>query len=230
MNKRDAAGVETPAGADLLHPSFLYYGETVARSFPLILVIGREPQVDKPVSPGAGTYDFRGSPRCGFWNSAAGLAARYSGVPGMTTAAIKRVFHAAQAAPLVFADALPIGLSDKIPPRDKARLRRAVPKAAIDRHLAHVLCLEDRPDAQVRSLMDRVEFVILSGHAAPGFEYASGMLVRHLEGLGVPFVRTAFLFGSNMPGILSALAASGWDTRFRSVMRRFRAADRNFPA
>lgn len=223
MNRdRHAAGAETPAGADLLHPSFLYYGETIAKPFPLILVIGRESQVDKPVSPGAGTYDFRGSPRCAFWNSAAGLAARYSGVPGMTTAAIKREFHAAQAAPLVFADALPIGLSDKTPPRDKVRLRRAVPTDAIDRHLAHVLCLEDRPDAQVRSLMDRVEFVILSGHAAPGFEYASRVLVRQLEELRVPFVRTAFLYGSNMPGILSALAAAGWDARFRSVMRRFR--------
>ncbi|WP_262030462.1 hypothetical protein [Microvirga sp. Mcv34] len=221
MTKRDATGAETPTGADALHPSFLYYGETTAKPFPLILVIGREPQVDKAVTPGAGPYDFRGSPRCAFWNSAAGLAARYSGVPGMTTAAIKREFQAARAAPLVFADALPIGLSDKTPPRDKARLRRAVPKAAIDRHLAYVLCLDDRPDPQVRSLLNRVEFVILSGHAAPGFEYSSGVLVRHLEGLRIPFVRTAFLYGSNMPGILSALAASGWDARFGSVMRRF---------
>ena len=61
------------------YPIILYFDETATASFPLILVIGREPNSDQAIENTIGQYDFCNAPRCAFWNTSYGMLACHFG-------------------------------------------------------------------------------------------------------------------------------------------------------
>lgn len=199
------------------HPALAYYGEnTLSHEFPLILVVGREPQADEEMLQGTvGSYDFAAHPRCAFWNVAYRMIARSTGQPEFGTAAFKRECVQRKASPIVFADALPIGLSNRNDARAKHLLRATVLEAAVDRHVAGVCALD---------IMKRAQLVILAGHQPPHFRYATAVYRRHLRAAGKPFIETAFFYPTNCRKIETQIGqANGWAT-LRTLLAKFRDA------
>jgi hypothetical protein len=196
------------------HPSLVYYGEnTLVKSFPLLLVVGREPQVDEEVAKGIGSYDFVAHPRCAFWNVAHSMLARGERRAGFGTAALKREFVQLKASPIVFADALPICLSNKNNARDKLLQRSQTPEEAIVEHVNGIFDLD---------LMSRVALVILSGHQPAQFRHATTSFQEHLKSAGKPFIETAFFYPTNSQKIEAQIEqANGWKV-LQSVLAEFR--------
>ena len=50
------------------HPIISVYGNTDSKCFPIILVVGREPNSAAKFVNTIGQYDFEEYPRCSFWN------------------------------------------------------------------------------------------------------------------------------------------------------------------
>lgn len=167
----------------LMHPNLISYKETASREFPLILVVGREPNDSNFVSQKLGTYDFAQHPRCGLWNTSYKVIADLSVGYELSCASLKKLCAERQSSPIVIADALPIGLPDKA--RNKAGARKAIIPAAIEQHVAGVF--------SHRPIIERVGLALLSGHHLSGFDYASSLYQRELEKREIPFVRVNFL-------------------------------------
>jgi len=131
------------------HPSLSYFGDTRSQSFPLLLVIGREPNTSLPIDKCIAPYDFRDHyPKGKFWDNAYGLLAE---VAGSTCKQLKRLCIKVNASPVIFANALPIGIENKVP--DKRSGRRSVAQGA-EGHITFIFFQDE--------LIDRVSMVIAS--------------------------------------------------------------------
>ena len=175
------------------HACLISYAETADRSFPLILVVGREPNEDLPPSEATGPYDFRTSKNCAFWNVAYSLLGSV-GTPPRSTAQMKAQAEAAAASPILFADALPLTLRHAA--KNKAAQRLAISDAAIERHVAAVF--------SHRELIDRVRVIILSG-LGPSFERSVAVYRRLAEARSVALAELPFFYPTNMPAIRERL-------------------------
>lgn len=196
------------------HPALIYFGsKTLSRDFPLVVFVGREPQTDEAVSKGIGPYNFTKHPRCAFWNTAYSQFARSDVRGDYRGADLKRECLQADASPIVFADALPICLSDTNSTGRKVSEREAVSKAAIDEHIDGIIGLD---------LFERVSLVVLAGHGRREFSYATEAFQRRLDAKCIPHVSTAFLYPTNSRKIRSQIAETGADRRFRSILAAFR--------
>mgnify|MGYP001088093246 CR=1 FL=1 len=160
------------------HACLISYAETADRSFPLILVVGREPNEDLPPSEATGPYDFRTSKNCAFWNVAYSLLGSV-GTPPRSTAQMK---------------ALPLTLRHAA--KNKAAQRLAISDAAIERHVAAVF--------SHRELIDRVRVIILSG-LGPSFERSVAVYRRLAEARSVALAELPFFYPTNMPAIRERL-------------------------
>ncbi|MEZ2407335.1 hypothetical protein AB6806_11005 [Bosea sp. RCC_152_1] len=175
------------------HACLISYAGTADASFPLILVVGREPNEDLPPSEEAGDYNFRKSGRCAFWNVAYSLFGSVANPP-RSTRQIKAEAEAAGASPILFADALPITLRHAA--RNKVAQRLAIEDAAIERHVAAVF--------SHRSLINRVRVIILSG-LGPSFERSVAAYRRLAEERGIALAELPFFYPTNMPAIRERL-------------------------
>lgn len=175
------------------HACLISYARTDAANFPLILVVGREPNEDLPPSEEVGNYNFRTSGRCAFWNVAYGLLGSV-GEPPRLSRQIKAEAEAAAASPILFADALPLTLRHAA--RNKAAARLAIEDAAIERHVAAVF--------SHRALIDRVRVIILSG-LGPSFERSGTAYRRLAEERGIALAKLPFFYPTNLPAIRERL-------------------------
>lgn len=194
------------------HPALLTFRQTHAQDFPLIMIVGREPNSHEGAVHGHGDYDFRreGSRRCAFWNTSYGVAA---GTVGLTTAAFKALCVGRDASPLVYTDALPITILNGV--KDKRPFRLAVSDEAVREHIEHVFSHED--------IVRRVRLVIISGlkddsfvRSVAGYQAACG--ARRL-----PVVQVPFFFGNNTPAIRAELGPDN-TKRIQAVMEQFQQA------
>lgn len=189
------------------HPMIQSYANTLAHTFPLILMIGREPNTALPISTDHGQYDFRAYPHCGFWNIAYSTVAR---TVQLTTAQFKQMCHEQQGAPIIFADALPIGLKQAINNKNSYRLQLTT--AAIAQHIARIFTYEP--------LLHRVQFVVTSGLYRPTFAVAIAQIELHCQALSLPYRHLPFFFGTNTPNIQAALT-EGDRSAIRQIMEQF---------
>ncbi|NCC36255.1 MAG: hypothetical protein EOM24_30230, partial [Chloroflexia bacterium] len=114
------------------HPTLSVFGTTVLSTFPLILVVGREPNNNLPIAPGIGPYDFRLAPRCGFWNISYSAVAR---TLDMSTRQLKALCVERCGSPIVYADALPISLPDHVTNKDKYRRKVIEDRPRLEAHI-----------------------------------------------------------------------------------------------
>jgi len=176
------------------HPILCLFGASAGATFPLILVIGREPNADKPVTNFLGPYDFRLAPRCGFWNTAYGVAAR---ILGVSTLALKQRCVQQDGSPIVFADALPQGILNHVGGKD---VRRAtIPPNDVLRHIDNLF--------SHKPIMDRVGLVIVSGLGDSTFAIARQAIERQCSERNLPLARVAFFYPTNTTKILGQLSA-----------------------
>ena len=192
------------------HPLIQSYGRTLDATFPLIVVIGREPNTDHEISDQHGRYDFDHHPRCGFWNVAYGVLGQAA---GLTTRELKQRCRERQSSPLVFTDALPIGL--KHAATNKEELRRAA-LAQVPAHIYRIFGFE--------RIISRAALVIMSGLAGDVFEPSADLIEEQctprLNQPAIAMCRLPFFFGTNWPKIRAALD-DGTRERLGEVMAAF---------
>jgi hypothetical protein len=192
------------------HPLISLYGHTLTADFPLLLIIGREPNNHIPMDDTIGPYNFREVPRCAFWNTAYSTAAW---TVGMTARDLKLRCETAGASPIAFADILSLPIPNYV--ADKASLRNAILPADANAHI-------DRTFSH-STVIRRVALCLLSGLSHPSFTAGAARARGHCVSAGVPCADIPFLYGTNTARIRAALVSSGCDC-IRAVMTRFLAA------
>ena len=177
---------------NLLHPALLYYGNTREQVFPVVLVIGREPNADSAMGSHAGAYNFREYPYAGIWNIAYSLMAEEIGLKGQR---LKRICERARSSPFLFGNALPLGITNAVP--NKLPQRLAVQNEA-RQHIQNVFSFED--------LISRVRLVLLSGLHGTEFSKSCEAIAEQCQRWNLPSVSLPFFRGPNKVRIKQQLA------------------------
>lgn len=189
------------------HPLIAVYGDTLDDAFPLILVVGREPNNARRVGKRIGQYDFDLAPRCAFWNRAYTTAAR---AVSTTARELKHSCRERNASPMIFADISPVSIPDRV--RAKNALRRSVLPAAIRDHIDHILSHD--------ALLRRVHLAWLVGldrphHHSPALHLHQGLAARGIPSCSLPF------FGRTPNADIAAAISSRASSRLASALRAF---------
>jgi hypothetical protein len=159
------------------------------------MMIGREPNTDWQIVPGAGPYDFREFPRCQFWNVAYGVVAESIGKSGYE---IKQECVRKGSSPILFANSLPIGIKSFV--ANKQQQRSSVTAAVARQHVEDVFAIDD--------LVSRVRVVIMSGLtqlSAGDFTVTRDAVKKECQTRGIHVAQVPFFFGPNKPKIDAAL-------------------------
>jgi hypothetical protein len=175
-----------------MHPMISVFGTTVHQSFPLMLVVGREPNTTEVTQPVVGQYDFRHHPRCAFWNMSYSFIARSIDRRGHELKA-RCVAHGSS--PIVYADILPISLPNHVPTKQAARAQ--VRQAAIDQHLTVLF--------SHTAIIERVQVVLFSGLDHGVFQYAREVFAEACAARGLLAWSVPFFYGTNGPKLQAAL-------------------------
>jgi hypothetical protein len=177
------------------HPILCLFGASAAATFPLILIIGREPNADKPVTNFIGMYDFRWAPRCAFWNISYSVAAR---IVGTDTWTLKQRCIRQGGSPIVYADALPQGILNHV--GGKPRHRATIAADDILRHIDNLF--------SHKPILDRVSLVIASGLGGSTFAVARQGIEQKCHERNLPLAHVAFFYPTNTGKILDQLSAA----------------------
>jgi hypothetical protein len=204
--------MKPPAMELKTHPNLIAFQKTATKSFPLMLVVGREPNESIPVSPTLGTYDFRTSPTAAFWNMAYRLLARSDQNPDFGIRELKALCVEKQSSPIIIADALPItrlyGAGLPIPKVEDGEL-----KAHVNSVLGH------------KEVISRVRIAFLSGHKHEPYKTASDLFKKGLDDRSIRWLDTSFFALHHSRLIESEVEKSewAWDV-LRGILSEFRNA------
>jgi hypothetical protein len=177
------------------HACLISYADTHETDIPLVLVVGREPNGSSPVTPDWGTYDFRKSPNCAFWNIAYGLLGS-AATPALNAGGVKKLALAKAASPIIIADAMPQSIDNAV--RNKAAQRNAIADDAIEQHVANIFAHDH--------LIKRVRIVLLSGLDVR-FLRSARIFEEKCRALNLPVQRLPFFYGTNAPKIRATITA-----------------------
>jgi len=181
------------------HPALIFYGSTQAsrHRFPLILVVGREPNHSAPVEMVAGPYDFDGlSPEdrkaarnCGFWNMAYRIAGRMHDMsdPLRSASWLKDHCRRRQCSPIIIADAIPQGQLNAVADKNTVRERMR------ERLAAHAQGIFELDPA----VTQRIRLVLLSGLNGTAFEPSAQAIREQAAKNGIPCHAIPFLSPMN---------------------------------
>lgn len=189
------------------HPLIQSYADTLAHTYPLILVIGREPNTDLPITAEHGRYDFRAYPKCGFWNIAYSTVAR---TVQLSAGQFKQLCQQYHGAPIIFADALPIGLKQAT--SNKQAYRARISNEAVVQHITRIFAY--------RPLMQRVRLVLTSGLYRPTFDVAIGQIEAQCQIQAILCRHLPFFFGTNSRKIQAALVGED-RTAIQQIIEQF---------
>ncbi|HSH79123.1 MAG TPA: hypothetical protein VLA19_11405 [Herpetosiphonaceae bacterium] len=174
------------------HPILSVFGETEQRDYPLLLIVGREPNGNTPMTNEVGPYDFRIHSRCGFWNTSYAMVAR---AVGLKTFQFKRRCVSLGGSPIVYTDALPQCVPNAV--ADKWSSRASITTDVIHQHI-------DNTFSHTR-LLSRVKLVILSGLDHPVFEMSCRLIEQRCRELELRCIRLPFFHGMHSRTIHGAL-------------------------
>ena len=191
------------------HARLATYGRTLdpgpgGSTFPLILVVGREPSYTAThLVNTIGRYDFD-APRVQFWNVA---YAKLAGVVGADWRELQRRCRDRRASPVLFGDALPITHRYGMP--DVGRRRAAIPLEEIESHVEATFALYEGTE--------RMAALWLAGHLAGArgpkqaclnLEHSNACYRRLADERQLPVLDTMALTWINSPRIDAALESA----------------------
>lgn len=168
----------------MTHSAILAFGQTEKKEFPLILVVGREPNNNSISDKKVGKYDFIKHSRCAFWNISFKLFGIFN---GLTTIQIKQLFLQQNASPLIFTDASPKGIPNEI--NDKNAIRLTLTDEEIIEHVDAIF-------ANVE-ILKRVKLVLLSGLEDKKYNKFKTLFIQQASKRQMPTKEIAFLIGNN---------------------------------
>ena len=171
-----------------MHPTISTFGQSQTGEFPLLLVIGREPNFEGTVVNEVRSFPLNHAPHCCFWNRSRAQLARIGG--HVTSANLKNLCYERDASPLIYADSLGICIPFRDANRDKLRAEWA---HGSDRVVAHVT------NVFSHAIINRVSLVLLSGlDNARHFEGSFALINQKCLALGIPVQPVPF-FGARGP-------------------------------
>jgi hypothetical protein len=180
------------------HPIISVYGRnTLQKDFPLILVVGREPNDDLPMGNAVGYYKFKKP--VPFWDLAYSLISESIGKRGME---LKSLCKERRSSPIAFADisSKPVLSGDK----RKQRIRGTLASPDYEKHLQKVAS---------KPIFQRVHLVIFSGLDYPIWaekRYAKtvSLMKSEWENTGKEVSLVRFFYGQNMKAIKTAFSGN----------------------
>ncbi len=181
------------------HPmiSVLGDGQLVPGFKNMILVVGREANFLGEGGPDIGPYDLKGTPRCGFWNTAHKLIGELLD-PKLSTRELKARLlgngPGNERSPIAFADISPIPL--RMERQDKDEIRSSIP----EKIRAHVDALAAHPFVKTR-----VGVVIIGSGYKKELAEGENRLMDRIRSLDIKVVHTRFLYPTNWPRIIQEL-------------------------
>ena len=192
------------------HAAVSIYANTLRRHHPLILIVGREPNLGADErSYGLGDYDFDRAKRCGFWNTSFGLV---GGLIGLTTGELKGQCKTKRSAPLIYADASPLPLPSGLSRAQKRKQRIRIRKSLKLAHLNEIF----RHEAIIR----RVRVILLSGMEDFADQAAHIRNLAHQR--RIPCFEISFFIGYNALAIRCQIETSReLKISLSNVIRRF---------
>ncbi|MBU6404738.1 MAG: hypothetical protein KGQ84_08495 [Proteobacteria bacterium] len=193
------------------HPLMYVLGETQNFEFPLILVIGREPNYDGRCNDSIEIMcnsEF-GSMKGGVWATAyTQIAKQYLGDKA-TAGQLKKICFAKNASPIVFSNALPIGIPNSV--RDKDKKRNECQDDDISRHISKIF------GAVITS-----RYGLVVQHGACGSrktQLAAKLIEKICKDINLPYCSSPFFYNGNSKKIQECLGKHC--SIIRSIFEKF---------
>ena len=187
------------------HPLMYVLGETQKFQFPLILVIGREPNCDGPCEDSIGIMcnsEF-GSMKSGVWATAYTQIAKQCIGNKATAGLLKKICFAKNASPIVFSNALPIAILNRT--KNKNEIRDACQEDNISRHISKIF------GAVIAS-----RYGLVVQHGACGSrktQLAAKLIEKICKDINLPYCSSPFFYNGNSKKIQECLG------EHRSIIR-----------
>jgi hypothetical protein len=195
----------------MTHPLILAFGSTYEKDFPLILIVGREPNNETVSDKSFGYYDFRMFPRCAFWNLSFKLFGSFN---GLTTTEIKQEFVSRNTSPIIFTDASSKGVLNKV--TSKHKVRNSLTEEDFNNQVDSIFANE--------KLAIRIKLIILSGLSSNIYQDFKVRLNHEALKRQIPTKEILFLFGTNYPKIEKELSDNEIDL-MKSVFENYMTVD-----
>ncbi|WP_297902840.1 hypothetical protein [Metallibacterium sp.] len=179
------------------HPLMYVLGKTQKYEFPLILVIGREPNYDGWLNDSIGIMkeEFR-SMRGGAWVTAYTQIAKQCLGDKATAGQLKGICFARNASPIVFSNALPMAIPHSV--KDKDKIRNELSEKDIRDHIVKIF---EKPIA------DRFGLVVQHGAYNSGaFELATKLIKQECAQRSVPYCSSPFFWNGHSKKIQECLS------------------------
>jgi hypothetical protein len=192
--------------APVKHPLISVYGRASEGNFPLILIVGREPNDTIEMGRDVGPYDFDCHPRTGFWNIAYKLVGE---VDGVSVKELKSDCRERASSVLIFADVSSTPILSKLP---KAKIRKLTLTDYSD-HLQQILS---------NTILDRVELVILSGLSNPSYANQRNFFIKGLMERKKHWVELPFFYGTNYPKIKAKFSEENLAVGVADILQKWR--------
>ena len=194
---------------DNSHPLIVVYGNTQKEDFPLILVVGREPNNNVPFDDSVGNYDFEKAPRCNFWNTAYKVVADTNGI---NVRELKDSCKKNKSSILAFTDLSPRPLLIRV--KNKEKQRSQISKKEFDNHILKIFSKNE--------IINRVGIIILSGvKNKPEFIDALNIFKKQCGKYQKSFLEIPFLYSGNYREIKSIITESQKNTIMK-IYRRWK--------
>ncbi len=171
------------------HPLLMLYGNSGESTFPLFLIMGREPNDSNPVREDVGRYNFDGSQkkrRSSFWNMSYKLVGELNGIEVLTSRELKDQCRKYRTSPIAFADVSPRSIPS--PRSGKRQIRTGLPDEEFQSHFERLLSSD---------AMKRVELILLSGSNRDGLTNQRNAFKERCDMKGIKCLEVPFLFGNN---------------------------------
>jgi len=199
------------------------FGNTELQNFPLITVIGREPDNNTGRVHRIGRYadaalQNQPWPSVSFWDKTYGLLGRYS---GLSAAELKQQCVYQECSPIVITDFSPVSLNDEFSSNQKRDIRWSIPATDIIEHLDQVLAHD--------AIFARSELTILSGLERCGFHPQSVRYIEErLDVSGVPWCHITSLSSRNTDHSVWHRELTPYETTITAVMNQFADLNNTF--
>lgn len=179
------------------HPIISVYGDTEAKKFHIILIIGREPNTSAKFVNTVGEYDFDKAKRCAFWNISHAIIGE-SIKENLNCKKLKDEFREKGNSFITYTDLSPEPIEDSVSPNKKTEKRRCVNIEEYEKHISNIL-LHD-------NIINRADLIILSGLDKNSVVInAVQILKKELQNKNKQIIEVPFFYPSNKKKIIDKI-------------------------
>ncbi|MEK6898302.1 MAG: hypothetical protein AABX28_03020 [Nanoarchaeota archaeon] len=165
------------------YPIIVIYKKSIERDYPLILIIGREPNNFQNFIGKVGDYDFDLSPRCAFWNMAYKIIGKEV---NLSAKDLKKLSREKSSSIICFSDCLPKPIPNK--EKSKDTIRREIKEEDIVNHITNIFN---------KDILKRVNLIIISGVDKKPFEKSVSLIKEECYKLNILLIEIPFLAPNN---------------------------------